>query len=164
LSAPPRTELQVRSSRAVGFVALAIGGAGLVLAALWEPLRGPFPLAVFGVAMLVGVWRVLDRWVRFAISADGIRYGDWGSALVPWEEFSGYTWTSWRQNRYLQLIPRRPTELVATFSLTGRLGHHGAGWVRMPRFAIAVTPLDIGEAELEKAVGQHLPRSEPMPG
>lgn len=164
MSAPPKTELQIRSSRAVGFAALAIGALGLVLAVLWEPLRGPLPLAVFGVAILVGVWRVLDRRVRLEISPDGIRYADWGAALVPWEEFSGYTWTSWRQNLYLQLNPRRPSEMVASFSWVGRLNHFAAGWTRMPRFAIAITPLDLGEVDLDEAVARYLPRSEPMPG
>lgn len=164
MSHPPTPDLEVRSSRAVGFVALAIGGLGLVLAVLWEPLRGPLPLAVFGVVILVGVWRVLDRRVRLSISPDGVRYADWGPALVPWEEFSGYGWTSWRQNPYLQLIPRRPSELVATFSWLGRFSHLAAGWIRMPRFAIAVTPLDLGEAALDAAVSRYLPRATPLPG
>jgi hypothetical protein len=161
---PPTPEFRIRSSRAVGFVALAIGGAALALAVVWPPLRRPFWLVLFAIAILVGVWRILDRRVRLAISAEGIRYADWGRAVVPWEELSGYAWTSWRQNRYLQVIPRRPTQLVATFSPLGRLAHLFAGWIRMPRFAIAVTPLDIGEAALDAAISRHLPRSAPLPG
>jgi hypothetical protein len=160
-SAP--VELEARSSRAVGFVLLAVGGLALAVAAVWDPLRTPLRLSLVAIVGLLGAWRLLDRRVRLAITPDGIRYADWGPALVPWQEFSGYAWTRWRQNPYLQLIPRRPSELVATFSALGRLGHLGARWLRMPRFSIAVTPLDVSHAALDEAVSRHLPRGTPAP-
>lgn len=160
---PATIELAARSSRAVGLVLLAVGGLALALAALWDPLRTPFRLSLVGIVVLLGAWRLLDRRVRLAITPDGIRYADWGPAVVPWQEFSGYTWIRWRQNPYLQLQPRRPSELVATFSPLGRLGHLGARWLRMPPFTIAVTPLDLSQAALEKAVARHLPRGTPLP-
>jgi len=160
---PATVELEARSSRAVGLVLLAIGVLALGLATVWDPLRTPFRLSLVGIVGLLGAWRVLDRRVRLALSPQGIRYADWGPAVVPWEEFSGYVWTRWRQNPYLQLIPRRPSELVATFSPLGRLGHLGARWLRMPRFSIAVTPLGVSQAALDAAVARHLPRGTPIP-
>ncbi len=159
----PVAELEARSSRAVGFVVLGVGGLGLALAAVLELFRGPFGLFVFTLAILIGVWRLLDRKVRLAVFSDGIRYADWGPALVPWHEFSGYAWTRWRQNPYLRLVPRRPSELAATFSPVGRLNDLGARLIRMPRFAIAVTPLDVSEAALEEAIARHLPPAAPAP-
>lgn len=155
--------LEVRSSRAVGAVALGIGGLALGLAIVWEPLRTPFRLSLFGAAVLIGFWGLLDRRLRLSISAEGIRYADWGRRLVPWREFSAHAWTSWRRNPYLQLIPHRPSELARTFSPIGRFNHFAAGLMRMPLFAIAVTPLAVSEADLDKAVARHLPRAAPPP-
>jgi len=153
--------IQVHNSRAVGLTALAIGGFGLVLAGVWEPIRSPYPLFAFTVVFFVGVWRILDRKVRLAISDEGIRYADWGPALVPWRELSGYPWKTWRRNPYLQLVPRRPSDLVARFSPVGRLNHWSARLIRMPCFAIAVTPLHVSEGDLEGAVARHLPPAGP---
>jgi hypothetical protein len=154
-------ELEVRSSRAVGLFALALGGLGLLAAAAWEPLRSPLHLFVFAALTAVGAWRGLDRRVRLRVSAEGIRYADWGPAVIPWHEFSGYAWRTWRGSPYLQLVPRRPSELVATFSPLGRLSHAAARLVRMPAVAIAVTPLHVSARELESAVAGHLPPVEP---
>ncbi len=148
--------INVYSSRAVAVLVLAIGVICLALAALWEPLRTPYALAVFVVAALVGAWMLFDPRVRLTISDEGIRYADWGPALVPWREFSGYVWTSWRHNPYLQLIPRRPSQLVERFSRVGRFNHHLGRLVGIPSFSIAVTPLEISERELTAHVAQYL--------
>ena len=157
----PEPEFEVQSSRAVAVALFALGAIMLIGALLWRPLRTPRNLLLFATAIGIAVWRALDRRVRLAISADGIRYADWGGAVVPWHEFSGYRWKTWRQNPYLELVPRRPTELLATFSPVGRLNCWAARLVRMPAFAIAVTPLGVTTGDLEAAVARHLPRAGP---
>ena len=151
--------IEARSSRELGYLAAGIGGLGLAGAAIWEPLRAFYPVLVFCVACAVGVWRILDRGVRLEVSDAGVRYADWGRIVVPWREFSGYRWCRWQGNPHLQLVPRRPSDLLAGFSFFGRLNCRAARLVRMPAFAIATTPLDVGEAELEEVVARHLPPS-----
>jgi len=158
---PAAPDLEVPCSRRVGLLALALGATALSGGMAWEPLRSPFNLLLFATLALVGAWRALDRRVRLTTSADGIRYADWGHARIPWVEFSGYRWRRWRGNPYLQLVPRRPSELVAGFSAAGRLSHRTARLIRMPVFAIAVAPLQLSETELEGAVARYLPAAAP---
>jgi hypothetical protein len=152
-----KVKIEVRSSRTVGLIAFVIGGLGLALAAVWGPLRTPYPLFVFTIAVLVGAWRLLDRRVRLTVSDGGIRYADWGPTLIPWREFSGYAWTIWRNNPYLQLTPRRPSQLVERFSPLGKLNHHLGRIVGIPGFSIAVTPLEIPGSVLAAHIALFLP-------
>lgn len=150
-------EFRFRKSRRVALVALGIGLAGLAAVLAVDLLRKPMVIFVVAVAILAGLAAWLDRRVKLALSEAGIRYSGWGPAVVPWDEFSGYRWTSWRGQPYLQLFPRRPTELVAGFSPVGRLNHACAGWLRMPRFSVAAAGLDAPVAVLNELVARRLP-------
>jgi len=61
-------ELQIRGNRLMFLLVLAIGCAGLALAAAFEPFRGPFSLFLFVVAALLGLTGVLDRRVKLSLS------------------------------------------------------------------------------------------------
>ena len=135
---------------------LAIGCVGLVLAAGIEWFREPYSVFVFLTATLVGAQGVFDRRPKLSISPRGIRYARWGGAAVPWEEFAGYRWVSWRNLPHLQLIPHRASQLAQNFSMLGRLEQFCARLLRAPSFAIAVTPLEIDEVALEDEVRKYL--------
>lgn len=152
-------EVRIRGLRTVFLLVLGIGLGGLALAAAFEIFRAPFALFVFVLATLLGLVGVLDRRVKLAISADGIRYGRWGPNVIPWIEFSGYRTATWRRNAYLQLGVRRPTQILERFSRVGRLNHFCARLLRMPAFGIAVTPLDVTPGQLERYVSRYLHRS-----
>ena len=119
-----------------------------LLAAAFESFRAPFTLLLFVVVTLVGLTGILDRRVKLTLLGAGIRYARWGPRIVPWGEFSGYRLVTWRRNRYLQLVPRRPSELLDSFSWIGRLNNHCARLIGAPAFSIAVNPLEISEPEL----------------
>lgn len=103
-------------------------------------------------------WSVRPRASRVPVSTAAA-----GSAssrgCVPWATASILPpWDPRRPGpRYLELLPRRPSELLAHFSRTGRLNHLGARLLRMPPFAIAATSLGIHEADLRRAIARHLP-------
>ncbi len=153
-------EVVIRGHRGVYLLVLGVGALGLALAAS-ELFRGPWALLVFSVATLLGLVGALDRRVKLSLSEAGIRYARWGPAVVPWHEFSGYRRVFWRGSPYLELVPRRPIELVAGFSWLGRLNHRSAGLVRMPRFALQVTSLAASESALVEALGRYLPEAGP---
>ena len=152
----PGPLLEVHASRRVYRLVLAIGCAGLALAAGVEWFREPFAALVFLTATLVGALGLLDRRAKLSISPRGIRYARWGGAVVPWEEFAGYRRVSWRGLPHLQLIPRQPSQLAQHFSMLGRFEQFCARLLRAPSFAIAVTPLEIDEVALEDVVGKYL--------
>ena len=77
--------------------------------------------------------------------------------VVPWHEFAGYRWARWRHQPYLQLFPRRPTELVAGFSAVGKLNHFCASLVRMPPFSIGANQLEVSDRELTELTARYLP-------
>lgn len=149
--------VEIRGNRKGALITLGLGLAGLVLVAVLEPLRTPYVTIAVSLAFLVGLVAALDRRVKLAISDDGVRYAEWGRAVVPWHEFSGYRWTSWRGQPCLELAPRRPSELVAGFSAVGKLNHHAGRLVGMPPFAIRASRLAASDAALTKLVGAHLP-------
>lgn len=149
--------VRVRRSRGVALATLVVGLAGLAAALAVDFLRKPLVLIVMIVAILVGVTAWVDRRVKLVLSDAGIRYAGWGGAVVPWREFAGYRWTHWRGQPYLQLLPRRPTELVAGFSAMGKLNHSCAGWLRMPRFGIGASGLAVSETVLTELIARHLP-------
>lgn len=157
-----RNEVYIRNSRKVFHVALVVGCIGLVLAGLFEIFRAPYAIVVFIVAALVGAIGVFDRQVKLTLSNSGIRYTQWGPAVIPWYEFSVYRWETWRRDPYLQLVPRRPSQLVEHFSQVGKLNHRLARIVGIPVFSIAVTSLDISEWKLAEHISQYLQeKSEP---
>lgn len=149
--------LEIRGRRRLFLLALAIGCAGLALAAASESFREPFTLFLVAVATLLGLAGLLDRRVKLTLSGAGIRYARWGPRTVSWHEFSGYRLVSWRRNRYLQLLPRRPSQLYHGFSWIGRLNDRCARLIGAPAFAIAVAPLEISEPELVDRAKRHLP-------
>jgi len=150
-------EVYIRNSRKVFQVALVAGCIGLVLAGLFELFRAPYAIVAFIVAALVGAIGVFDRRVKLRLSDAGIRYAQWGPADVPWHEFSAYRWVTWRRYPYLQLVSRRPSQLIGRFSRVGRLNHRLARIVGIPVFSIAVTPLEISGMELASHISRHLP-------
>ncbi len=149
-------EVQIRASRGLGVLALAVGLLGAVLVAIGF-LRTPVFLLAVAALLFSGLGLLLDRRVKLAISDEGIRYARWGPAIVPWHEFSGFRRTSWRQQPHLELVPRRPTELVESFSAYGKLNHLSYRLARMPPFSIAVTQLAIHDGELAALLARYLP-------
>lgn len=137
-----------------------IGCIGLVLAKLFEVFRSPYLIFVSIAALLLGAASTFDRRIKLALLDDGIRYAQWGPVVVPWQEFSAYRRASWRRNPYLQLMPCRPSRILDSFSLLGKLNHRLARIVGVPVFSIAVTPLEITETELEELISQYLPKAE----
>lgn len=150
-------ELRVGNSRAIMAGALALGALCLLGAALFEPLRGTFKLLLFGVLFLVGLVGCLDRRIKLEITGAGVRYAGFGPAVLPWHEFSGFRWKTWRGSPYLQLTPRRPTEVLHQFSALGKLNHYAARLVGTPVFAIRVAPLAVPPDEVAAHLGAHLP-------
>lgn len=149
-------EVQIRASRGLGAFALAIGLLGAVLIAIGFVRAPVFVLAVAAL-FFSGLGLVLDRRVKLAISEEGVRYARWGPSVVPWHEFSGFRRTVWRQQPHLQLVPRRPSELVASFSAYGKLNHSSYRVAGMPPFSIAVTQLDVHDGDLAALVARYLP-------
>ena len=116
--------------------------------------RRAYSILVFSTAFLVGAAGLLDRRARLALSPEGIRYLRWGRSVIPWQEFRGYRWTSWRGQPYLQLLPHRPAELTKRLSTLGRFEHFCARLLRAPLFAIAVVPLAASNDALEAGIGR----------
>ena len=151
--------LIARNSRGAGLLLMAIGALGFLGAALWPPLSFPYALALFGVAALVGVWQYFDRRIKLELSPSGFRYAGWGTVKIPWREFSGFRWSSWRSNPYLQLYPRRPDHVLEQFSALGRINHSAGAMVRIPPFSVAVTPLDVAQGDIEYVLSKYLSRT-----
>ncbi len=147
----------------MGAAVLTVGLAGAALVLTNELFHTPFFAVVCGAAILWGLIGLLDRRVQLALSDEGIRYRRWGPTVVPWHEFSGFRWVTWRHSRQLQLVARRPSELPEGFSRLGRLNHLCCRLLRMPAFSIAVPPLAIAEFELEAWVSRHLPEDRAGP-
>jgi hypothetical protein len=133
---------------------LTIGSLGLVLTVATQLFRTPYSILVFAAALLLGAAGLLDRRARLTLSPAGIRYLRWGRSMIPWQEFRGYRWASWRGQPHLQLLPHRPAELTQGFSPLGRFEHFCARLLRAPSFAIAVAPLAATNDALEAAVGR----------
>lgn len=149
--------LEIRGKRRLFLLVLTIGCAGLTLAAASESFRGTFTLFLVVVATLLGLTGSLDRRAKLTLSGAGIRYARWGPRIVPWGGFSGYWLVTWRRNRYLQLVPRRPSELLKSFSWIGRLNNRCACLIGAPAFSIAVNTLDFSEPELVDHAKRFLP-------
>ena len=150
-------EVRIRRSRAAALATLGIGLACLAALLAIDFLRTPFVVFVVMMAILVGLAALIDRRVKLSFSEAGIRYAGWGPAVVPWDEFAGFRWASWRGQPYLQLFPRRPTELIAGFSAVGKLNHYCAGLVRIPRFSIAANQLEVSDSMLAELMARYLP-------
>jgi hypothetical protein len=120
-------------------------------------VRTPFTMALCVVAILVGFFGAIDRRVKLGISDGGVYYSEWGPSITPWLEFSGFRWKTWRGHPYLQLVPRRPSDLVVGFSRVGKINHRGQELLRIPRFSIAVNALDVTNDRLEELIARHLP-------
>lgn len=151
------SEIRIRRSRGVALAGLAVGLVALAAVLVVDFLRRPFVVGLVAVALLSALVALIDRRAKLTISEAGLRSAEWGRRIMPWEEFAGFRWTSWRGQPYVELFPRRPTELVAGFSPLGRFSHALAGWVGMPRFAIATRGLDISEQALAEILGRYLP-------
>lgn len=151
-------EVRVRRSRKVAVLAALVGLAGLSVTLLVDFVRTPFVTVLCAVAILVGLFGMIDRRVKLRISEEGVRYSEWGPSVVPWLEFSGFRWATWRGQPYLQLLPRRTSELVAGFSKVGRINHRSQELLRIPRFSIAVNALDVKAERLEELVAEYLPQ------
>lgn len=150
-------EVRIRRSRGVALATLAVGSVGLAAVVAVGFLRRPFVVFLVTVAILVGLAALIDRRVKLSFSPAGIRYSGWGAAVIPWEEFAGFRWTRWRGQPYLQLFPRRPTELVAGFSPVGKVNDTFGGWLGMPRFGIASGGLEVSESTLTELAARYLP-------
>lgn len=150
-------EVQIRKSRRVGVLALAIGVLGLPVVLVLESARRPMFIVVVLALVLSGVFPLVDRRVKLGLSQAGIRYSRWGPSVVPWHEFAGYRWARWRKQPHLQLSPRRPSELVAGFSSYGKLNHLCYRLLRMPQFSIAAIQLEVRDSQLEELVARYLP-------
>lgn len=146
--------MRIRGSRAVATLSLAIGCLGMALAAATQLFRAPYSMLAFATALLVGAAGLLDRRARLTLSPAGIRYLRWGRSVIPWQEFRGYRWASWRRQAYLQLLPHRPAELVQEFSILGRLEYFCTRLLGAPLFAIAVVPLAVTKDALEVGIGR----------
>lgn len=151
------SRVEIGGNRKGALIALGVGLAGLLLVATVELMRSPFVIVLVAVAFLVGLVAALDRRAKLRISDEGVRWAEWGPVVVAWHEFSGYRWTRWRGQPHLQLVPRRPSELVASFSALGRLNHHSGRLVGMPPFAIRASRLAVSDAYLTELVSAHLP-------
>ena len=150
-------EVRIYSARRLGLYLSIAGAAGLGLGLARDALRRPLLLILAAGLLVAGLLVALDRRPQLMLSDAGIRCARWGSTRLPWLEFSGYRWVSWRHQRLLELLPRRPEELIGALSAYGRLNAHCARLLRMPAFAIAPAPLEIDEARLERLVARHLP-------
>ncbi len=151
-------EVQIRTSKAFGVFALAAGGLGLAVVLVFESMRRPLLIVALLALILSAVLLLVDRRVKLAFSEAGIRYSRWGPSVVPWHEFAGYRWAKWRHQPHLQLLPRRPTELVAGFSSYGKLNHFCYRLLRMPQFSVAASQLEVNDSQLEELVARYLPR------
>lgn len=150
-------EVQVRRSRRVSVLAAVVGVAGLAVTMMVDFVRTPFTMALCVVAILVGLFGAIDRRVKLGISDGGVYNAEWGPSVTPWLEFSGFRWKTWRGQPYLQLVPRRPSDLVVGFSRVGKINHRSQELLRIPRFSIAVNALDVTNDRLEELFARHLP-------
>ena len=150
-------EAQIRGSKGAGWVALAIGIGALAVVSAVDFLRTPVVVLPAIVATLSALALLLDRRVKLSLSPEGIRYSGWSRDRIPWEELSAYRLQRWRGQPYLQLVPRRPSELVGSFSPVGRLNHAAARLLRMPSFSIGISQLEVSESALAERIAVHLP-------
>ncbi|MFQ5528227.1 MAG: hypothetical protein ACE5GX_18485 [Thermoanaerobaculia bacterium] len=153
---PALEEVRIRSSRRMGVFALGIGGLGLALVA-FGLLQTPLFIFAVGTLIFSGLLLLIDRRVKLVFSEAGIRYARWGPSVVPWHEFAGYRWVQWRHQSQLQLLPRRPSELVDGFSAYGKLNNFCYRLLRLPPFSIAAQQLEALNSELEEFVRRYLP-------
>lgn len=152
-------EVRIRGSRRVAAITLVVGCVGLAAVGAIDLLRKPFTVAVFVVAVLVGGLSLLDRRVKLFLSSAGVRYARWGPSTLPWHEFTSFRWATWRGQPYLQLLVRRPSHLVTTFSPLGKLNYYSSRLLRIPPFSIATIPLEVTPAVLAELIARHLPEA-----
>ncbi len=150
-------EVQIRTSRRLGVFALGAGGIALAVILAVEFMRTPLLIVAVLALIFSAILLLVDRRVKLAFSDAGIRYSRWRPSAVPWHEFAGYRWVKWRHQPHLQLLPRRPSELVAGFSPYGKFNHFCYGLLRMPPFSIAATQLEVHDSQLEELVARYLP-------
>jgi hypothetical protein len=150
-------EVRFRRSRRLSALTLVVGCVVLVALLAIEFLRTPLLIGVCVAAVLVGAITLFDRRVQLSLSQAGVRYSRWGPAVVAWQEFAGFRRATWRGQPFLQLVPRRPSELVASFTPLGKVNHYCYRLLRMPPFGIAVMPLEVHESVLEELTAKFLP-------
>ena len=150
-------EVQIRTSRRLGVFSLAASGLGAAVILAVEFMRIPLLIVAVLALMFSAILLLVDRRVKLAFSDAGMRYSRWRPSVVPWHEFAGYRWVKWRHQSHLQLLPRRPSELVAGFSPYGKFNHFCYGLLRMPPFSIAASQLEVHDSRLEELVARYLP-------
>ncbi len=153
-----RSRIEASNVPRVGYLAVATGILGLALAVLWEGFRTPSGIVFVATAFGAGMWRVLDRRVRLEMSADGIRYRDWGLGTFSWMEFQGFRLTTWRGNLVVQLVPRDADAVLSRFSRYGRLNQRIGRLGGFPTFGIHVAPLTVTPRQAVAVTGHYLSR------
>ena len=142
---------------ALGFVALGAWIAGLL---------GPAPrpgkewvgwaaLLFFGVAAVMGVWRLLDRGDQIVVDSDGLSWKQHSAETIPWAEIDRIEAREIRRQRFLCVFLKAPEKFPAA-GWRGAMAAANRGF-GFGDLALSTTGTDRSHAELVAAIRRHAP-------
>ena len=142
---------------ALGFVVLGVWIAGLL---------GPAPrpgkewvgwaaLLFFGLAAVMGVWRLFDRSDQIVVDGDGLCWKQHSAATIPWVEIERIEAREIRRQRFLCVFLKDPEKFPAA-GWRGAMASANRGF-GFGDLALSTTGTDRRHGELVAAVRQNAP-------
>jgi hypothetical protein len=126
-------EIEIPSSLRTAFVfsvmSLGVAAFGVAL--------GSAKLIALGAAFFVGgVATAWDRRAKLGVSRYGLWYFRWGRTVFPWSDFHGWRLVRHGSATFLQLVPKRPEEIITRFSRWARFDKRFEAKFGQPPFSI----------------------------
>lgn len=144
--------LELRNNRRLG-VLTAVVSIPAIVVGLWG--RAYVPLGFGTVALLVGLWNLLDRRVKLRVDELGIRYARWGGILLQWAEIEAVETRTFRGVAHVCIVPVNPAGVLERMPFIHRLMSWVAARAWSSRFVISTAGMEQGTAVLLKVIQQY---------
>jgi len=145
--------LELRNNRRLGVLTVTFS-IPAILIGLWG--QEIVPLTVGGIALLIGLWNLLDRGVKLRVDELGIRYSRWGNILLQWAEIEGIEIRTFRGVDQVCVRPSNPSKVLERMPFISRLMSWIAGKGWSSRFVISTAGMEHGTPVLLKVIqGYH---------
>lgn len=144
--------LELRNNRRLGVMTI-MASLPAIAVGIWS--QDNIPLFFGVVALLVGLWNLLDRRVKLRVDELGIRYARWGNILLQWAEIQAVETRTFRGVEHICIIPAYPSRVLDRMPLINWLmSWMGAlGW--KSRFIISTAGMEQGTEALLKVIQKY---------
>jgi len=141
--------LELRNNRRLGILTVTFS-IPAILIGLWG--QEIVPLTVGGIALLIGLWNLLDRRVKLRVDELGIRYSRWGNILLQWAEIEAIETRAFRGIDQVCIIPINPSNVLERMPFINRLMSWIAEKGLSSRFVISTAGMEHGTPVLLKVI------------